>query len=235
MDWTIGWWENLNIDGWQVEIYSNTESGPILKRTVLLESDVYEFTYTYWMALEDDNIVREHLVLVRALILDDATQTLEVEDGSSDLELFNPVPQAPDEDSSGAGPSHELIDVNSDDTIFTWRLTWDNPEECDLACFAIWISQTDTMDPESETPYLHECISDPGASPSLPNEAIVQTEVESDNTHPDYYWWVAVFDAWGDEIASNIAGPFLFHPEWILEEAVWDDHGRWEDDDFWED
>ena len=231
LHWTIGWWENINIDGWLVRVYSNTESGPVLKHEELLDPETYTFTYTWAMAVDDDNLVREHLVTVQAMVIDDITQTLEEEVGSSDLELSNAPPALPSEDSSGAGSRYELSDVSSDFTEFTWRLFWDNPPECDLHCIAIWIDQSETFDPSSATPYLEECVSEPGSSPVLPTEAFVITEVDSDMVHPDYFYWIAVYDAWGHE--TEIAGPFPFNPPWILEDGYWLDYGRWEDDDVW--
>jgi len=232
LQWGIRWWEDINIDAYLIRVYDNSnESGPILKRTT--QQTELEFIYTYEMALEDGNLVSEMLVTVDTMNLDEDTGDIVANELPRPIELSNAAPALPTEDSSGASPGVELFDVSSDGLTYTWRLFWDNPDECDLHCFAIWLSLTESFDPVFETPYTEECVSNPGSSPDMPTETYVTTELDSDLTHPDYFWWVALRDAWSSMGAAS--GPHLLAPAWILEFNEWDDFGRWEDDNFWRD
>jgi Putative phage tail protein len=210
LDWTVTWWEDLNIDAYLIKIYDNSESEPILKRTV--QQTELAFTYTYAMALADGNVNRDMLVTVETMLLDENTDTLVADGIPESLELHNPLPVFPDfEESSGVEDSSGISMVqlnfvgnNSDDTAAIYRVSWNNPPDDDLVRFKIWQSLDPAFDPNVDVPVIDETSSAIGWT-HIPTEAFIEIPLDSSGSHADWFVRVALFDVWGEELGTNLS------------------------------
>ena len=192
LEWSIRWNIANNETGYRVDVYDNSSSSPVLKRTTALVVDTREFNYTYAMALSDGNVVRDMLVQVTPLFVDDPDTS---EAAPASLDLSNSVPAAPTSPAS-AFDSATLTDRN-------YELSWTVPHEDDLVRIKVWLSPTTGFDPNVETPDVDETISSIGWA-GIPTSTILPVPLDSFGEHPAYYWRVAIFDVWGNEITTNI-------------------------------
>jgi len=193
IDWTIEWLELLNAESYDVRVYDNSSpTFPVLKRTTnILSTADRTFTYDLDDALADGNVNRHMLVSVTPKFSDaDGTAT--------ELEIDNPIPSPPTALSVLATPQ------DSDATDMEYKLTWSNPAEEDLICISVWLEPVSGFDPEVATPYLHECDSAVGFA-GLIEELIVSVPLDSFGEHGPYFWRVACFDVWGQEISTNVS------------------------------
>lgn len=206
LEWTIVWWDDINIDAYEVKVYDNSGSNPVLKRTEEVVGLTY--TYNYGMALTDGNVVRDMLVTVEALIQDDESSTLLTPiGGASELELHNDIPILPDiteSDESAQSDADglvgfEFVGMSSDATSATLRIFWTNPQDDDLVRFKVWSELTEGFDPEVSIPVVDETSSAIGWQ-YVPEETYIEVPVDSAGNLPTVYIRVAVFDVWGEEI-----------------------------------
>lgn len=203
LDWGVQWWPKINADGWVVKVYDNMDpDNPVLKRTTTLAKDVLEFDYTYANAVSDGNLVRRMKAVVDVRVLNDDTGLIEESGFPSEVELTNPIPAQP------IHLGHELIGEESPGPGIVYRLFWDNPPEVDLVRVKIWISLVDisAFDEDQAILVWDEIAGTPGYL-NVPQEAYVTLPEQSSGGNELYYWWVAVFDVWGNEITSNISDP----------------------------
>jgi len=209
LDWTITWWDVLNVEGFRVKVYDNADPLlPVLKRTEDVALGILTYTYDYGKALTDGNVVRDMLVTVEALI-DDPESSEPIADGApASVELHNDIPVLPelvesdlDSDESDAivTAGYELVGVDSSDDTQTWRVFWLNPHDDDLVRFKVWVEDDPDFDPEVAIPYIDETSSAIGWT-NVPEEAFVFIDRDSDGNFPVKYVRVAVFDVWGEEI-----------------------------------
>lgn len=188
-EWAVGWQQVINATEYKIRVYDNSISGvPVLKRTTT-QTDLRNFTYTFANAVSDGNVVREMLVTVATVIEDE-------EDTPTELELSNALPPPPT-DLAAVIESEE-----SDEVIY--RFSWTVPEEADLYKVKVWVSDVDGFDPSVDVPVFEETGASVGFAYVTGNTAIA-IALESDGTHPVKYYRVAVFDAWGDEISTNVS------------------------------
>lgn len=232
IEWTATWWENVNIDAYLIKIYDNTESTPVLKRTV--QQEERGFTYTYDMAVEDDNVVREMLVTVDAMVIQDIiTPGPPIADGApSSQEISNPIPEAP------SNLRYEVLGFIGDNVSV--RLSWDYPVEDsslgnELIRVKVWVSDTDGFDPEVVAPIFDYSMPAPDDSAGLPDFYETDIPLESGEIFADHYWRMAVYDVWGNELTSNMTTQRTISLEWILYSSEWEDTGRWIDGEGWRD
>lgn len=190
LDWKVGWWGVLEADGYQVKVYDNTNPGaPVEKHSEDLASGARSFTYEYLDAVTDSNLNREMLVTVDALYDGEPSGT------PSELALSNPIPAAP----SDLGSS--FIDEESDGAHYL--LSWTVPDEEDLITLKVWLSSTNNFDPGSVSPIYDNTLGSPDPDALITSlEVVVPLNVGG--THPTYYWRVAVFDVWGEELLTNV-------------------------------
>jgi len=236
LQWGIRWWEDINVDAYLLRIYDNTTpSNPIL----LYEEQTTELVFIWTL---DDAVqngttyIRDLLVTVDVMNIDEDTQVLTAVGVPRELEITNAVPLPPDNYlSSGSGINFEFIseDSSGGDEVWVYRLFWENPEENDLIRVKVWVSDTQGFDPEVTDPVCDEIISGPGWY-DMPTECYVEIAVPG-GIHPDYYWRVAVFDIWGNEISTNVSDEQRLYALWILTTGSWNDHGSWEDENYWND
>lgn len=187
--WKVTWQEVVQATGYLVKVYDNSSpSNPVLQRTETVTDREYQ--YTYAMALDDGNLVRDMLITVDPIFAD--------EDGEdpSELELHNDIPSAP------TGMASSLYTEDSDSVRYT--VSWNVPHENDLIRLKVWVSAVNGFDPSVVSPVIDEIVSEVGWE-NIPASAIVDIPLDSDATHPTYYWRVAVFDVWGQEISSNVS------------------------------
>jgi hypothetical protein len=62
----------------------------------------------------------------------------------------------------------------------------------------LWLSETESFDPETVTPLIDEEASE------IPTSTIVCLPLDSAGAHALYYWRVSIFDANGDGAFVNI-------------------------------
>lgn len=225
MEWGILWWLKTEVDAYQIKIYDNSGSVPVLKRTV--EQTGTDYLYTFDLAYADDNITREMLVEVDSMLEDETTGVLVADGAPRSLELFNTIPTAP------INLVVEFLGENSSGGEFDYKLTWENPYELDLIRVKVWLSAVQGFDPEVVEPLIDEIVSEP-SSAGIPDEAFIGVPIP-DYMHPDWYWRVAIFDVWGNELSTNLTAEHIIAPGWILEAGDWDDFKRWEDFNQWND
>lgn len=195
VEWGITWLETFNAVSYTVRVYDNTDSEPVLKRTDIVTER--SFTYTYAMAQADGNVVRRHRVEVDANFLDPEEEDSEDEDTPVVLELENEIPAPPEEPAS--------VQEALDSSEAQYRLSWLVPEENDLVRIKVWVSAIDGFDPSVDFPVVD--ITNPGPEwESIPSDTLQAIPLDSFGGHPAYYWRVAVFDVWGNEISTNVTG-----------------------------
>jgi len=190
LEWQVQWELALSEIGYVVRVYDNTvPSAPVLKRTTSQDVSVRFFDYTYAMAVTDGNLHRDMLVEV----------TPQFTDGSAvdptGLELHNDIPTAP------GSPASSLTSVESDSVHY--HLSWTIPVEDDLIRIKVWLSDVNGFDPGVVSPTVDTTYGSPGHA-GIATSANIAIPLESGGNHPTYYWRVAIFDVWGNEIATNI-------------------------------
>lgn len=203
LDWGVKWWPKVNADGWVVRVYNNIDSeNPILERTTTQAAASLDFDYDYTMAVADANVVRRMKAVVDVRVLNDDTGLVEESGFPSEIELSNPIP-AP-----AIHLGHELIGEESPGPGIVYRLFWDNPAEVDLHRVKVWISLVDisAFDEDDAILVFDEIAGTPGYL-NVAEECFVTLPEQSSGGNELYYWWVAVFDVWGNEITSNISDP----------------------------
>ena len=190
LEWTVTWSNVLNVTGWRVEVFNAIPSSPTLEHTETLGVDTRTFTYDYTDATSDGNINRQMLVRVTPLFVDG--------DGDdAELEVSNPVPDAP------GSPAAGIAAVESDQVLYDF--TWTVPNDDDLVRVKLWLSPVMGFDPDVEVPALDDTAVSPGWAGVMDN-IVIGIPLDSGGGHPAYYWRVAVFDVWGNEISTNITG-----------------------------
>ena len=198
LEWGISWFDVLEAVGWEVKVYDNSGVSPVLKNTTAIPiEDPREFLYDYAQAIIDGNLVREHLVTVDVKYLDETGTSTVLSGVPAQLELSNAIPAAP------TSPLAAIDTVNPSD--IDYEFTWVNPADDDLIRVKLWLSPISGFDPEVDVPVLDDTQPTPGFAGVL--AATIQSiPLDSDGEHPAYYWRVAVFDVWGNEIMTNITG-----------------------------
>lgn len=191
LEWGVNWSEVPNATGFTVKVYDNSESAPILERTTLLPATTREYEYDFTMATADGNINREMLVEVNPEYADGTSGA------AAELAVSNPVPLPP------TSPGSEEDSVESEEVIY--RLYWTVPAEDDLIRVKVWLSSISGFDPEVDVPVFDDTAGSPGFA-GIADETLQAIPLESDGSHPAYYWRVALFDVWGNEIETNITG-----------------------------
>jgi len=231
LEWGARWWERIDIDSWEVKVYDNLHSEPILKRTEILSKTTVSYLYDYTMALADGNLTREMLVAVDVRVRRESTGEIEASGYPSYLSLSNALP---------AAPYHlgwEALGADSDGNP-SFRLTWENPAEDDTHRIRIWASESSIFDPDDTGALVYEFTAGSPGSTGLPEEAVVSIPVSGSGV---IYWWVGIMDVWGDEAEiddstpGNVASGVPIELPWILTTGSWDDIGRWDDDETWRD
>lgn len=190
LEWGIRWWQVLNVTSYLIKVYDNSESAPILKRTVTQTTKTY--LYDWNDAVEDANLNRDMLVTVDTVFEEGA------EGAPVELELHNDIPQPP------TGLTSAVTTEDSDSTTLYYLLTWQVPYEADLIRIKIWLETVNGFNPAVETPILIETASSPGHQ-NLPESYVAGVELDSATAHPILYWRVAVFDVWGNEYSTNVS------------------------------
>jgi len=84
----------------------------------------------------------------------------------------------------------------SDQVCYT--LSWTVPSVSNLVGWILWLSETESFDPETVTPLIDEEASE------IPTSTIVCLPLDSAGAHALYYWRVSIFDANGDGAFVNI-------------------------------
>jgi len=227
LEWGVYWWGDTGIDKYLIKVYDNSGSAPVLKRTV--EQTSLTFVYDYDDAVADGNVVREHLFEIDAIVRDEETLALEPYELPISIELENAMPPAP------TGLASSLSEINSDETVYTYHLTWTNPVHPDANVLKVWFTEEEDFDPAVTAPTLTHTAVDPGDA--LPVEVFAPYAVVG--IHPNLYWRIGIFDVWGNEISTNVsAQQTILAPEpptWLLAGGLWDDGGAWNDGEVWED
>lgn len=227
LEWKITWWEELNIGAYLIKVYDDTtESLPVLKRTV--QQSNTDFTYDWAMAIIDGNVVRDMLVSVDTMIVDDTTGDLVVTGSPRTLKLHNPIPSPP------LHLDSVLVGETSDGSALIFHLSWDNPAEDDLIRYAVWVSEVNGFDPSVVSPMVDETVSTPGYV-HIPQDAFVEVPIDSGGDFPIHYWRVGLFDVWGNEISTNLSEESILALPWILDTGHWNDLGIWNNTANWQD
>ncbi len=191
-EWGIRWWEVLNVTLYQIKVYDNSGGSPVLKRTTTQEGRI--FTYDIDMATADSNVVREMLVEVDIMIENVETEELEPSGSPVEQELTNSIATAPQ------NPGSVLDSVETDEVLY--EVSWDAPTEDDLVRIKVWVSETNGFDPGVDIPVINDVFS--AGAGNAPLSKIVAVALDSAGEHPTMYWRAAFFDAWGNELTTNI-------------------------------
>lgn len=217
LEWEISWGEVLDAVGFEVKVYDNTGSDPVLKKT--LQQTTRTFNYDFLDASDDDNVVREHLVTVDALFIDEDTGLTVASGLPAQEDLTQTAPNLPPFNLSST------IDSVDSDEVF-WELSWELPAIPDLVRIKVWVSETNGFDPEVEVPVLDETSSSIGPA-SLPTSTIVSLPFNSFGSIDNHYWRVAIFDPWGDEIDLNISAQQTIPAELVPAGSEYDSNGEY--------
>lgn len=201
LDWGIRWWPKVNADSWVIRVYDNTDPDfPVLKRTTTNTKDDLQFDYDYLLATTDSNLVREMLVKVDIVSLNDDTGDLEESGFPGELLLSNPIP-AP-----AIHLGYEFIGEESGVDGFVYRLFWDNPPEVDLKKVKVYIAYEEmSVFDETMAQLVHQQTASSPGYLNVDQEAYVVIPMNSLGGHDAFFWWVVVFDIWGNEITSNVS------------------------------
>jgi len=225
LEWRVDWWDQLNVTRYNCKVFDDSASLPVLKRDI--DVTTLYFHYTYTLAQSDGNLTRYHKLTVDALILSDDVPGLYEPNGNPrSIKLYNVPPPAP----LHLAYTHQ---EDSDGSILL-SLTWDNPAAADLVRVKVWLSETDGFDPHLVTPVYDSTAPTPGYA-NVPEAAIVETLVDSNNVSPNQYCRVAVFDVWGNEILNNVTAQVDVSLPWILAAGQWKSAARWQDTETWND
>lgn len=189
LDWGVRWFQVLNAVGYEVKVYDTSGSDSVLKNTFELTQNQRTIYYDYFQAVIDSNITRDMLLTVDPVF----------EDGVSgspiSLDLHNNVPSPP------TGMASSFITLDSTGTRY--HLSWAVPHEDDLVRIKVWLSSTNNFDPSVTVAIFDETHTDIGWA-EIETSLNVLIHLDSHAHHPTYYWRVAVFDVWGDEISTNV-------------------------------
>jgi hypothetical protein len=186
LEWEVTWFAVSYAVGYLVKVYDNSESEPVLKRTTTVTDLSYLYDYT--MATTDLNIVREMLVTVDPIFIDDDTGLPTPSGFPVSLELSNAIPDGPDELVASTF-------LSADDDYAYYAISW-TPGDLneDVNRTKIWLSTTPGIDPEVDVPFYSFTLLDPAAT------ANIGIPLDSADSHPLYYFRVAQQDVWGDEM-----------------------------------
>lgn len=188
LDWGVTWWDVPNVYNYVIRVYDNeTPSTPVLKRTVLQSTRQYD--YDYATAVADSNLVRDMLVTVNTIYLDEGEVGTPVEQ-----ELTNSYPAAP------TNPASAFITEDSNGAHY--MLTWDPLEEDDLIRIKVWLEPVSGFDPDVATPVYDYTAPSPSAL-SIPTSFEATVPLETTGEHDQWYWRVGVFDVWGGATAAE--------------------------------
>jgi len=190
LEWAVQWWKVLNSIGYVVKVYDASATDLVLKRTTNLTELERTFSYDAADAESDGNLVRHMVVEVDALFDDGPTGS------PASLDLKNAIPSPP------TGMGYELLTVSSNHV--TYRLFWDVPHEGDLITVKVWLSPDPDFDPGTLSPAYSNTLGSP-AWEDIPTETNLDVSLDSFGTHDAMYWRVALFDVWGNELASNVS------------------------------
>lgn len=196
--WSINWLNVLNEVGWQVRVYDNTvPATPVLKNTTNPAStDPRTFTYDYPQAVTDGNLHRNMLVEVDV--------KFEADDGSgpalsgtpASLALTNSIPLPP----TGLTTGTPTLDSISAHYVISWTV----PPAADLIRVKLWLSIDPNFDATVESPVYDFTAGSPGTS-GIPVTTNIAIDLDSASGHVEYYYKVALFDVWGNEITTNLS------------------------------
>lgn len=223
LGWKVSWWQ-VTADAYLVKIYDNSFDPPVLKRQVQTTNLDYDYDYT--LALADGNVTRKMKIEVDTMLRNDVTDVIEATNTPRSLLLSNSVPAAP------TGAAFTYLGIGSAGPEF--HFTWTNPAVADLNEAKVWVSGAAGFNPNILSPEFDGVASSPGYA-NVPTETVISVPLNSDNTFPDHYWRVAVFDVWDSEILGNITAEATLTIPWLLTGGAWSDAGRWDDTDTWQD
>lgn len=196
IEWGISWFDVLSGEGYQVRVYDNTNpTSPVLKNTSNpAEADPRAFNYDYTQAVTDGNLVRKMLVQVDVKLDDNGTPTLTGNPAS--MAFTNSIPL----------PPTALTAVFSvmDSLGAHYTLGWTVPDEADLIRVKVWLSTDPDFDAATLTATYDYTAGSPGRT-GIPTTYAALLDLDSNGHHPAYYFKVAVFDVWGNEVAANLS------------------------------
>lgn len=185
LEWAITWNEVFNAVSYEVKVYDNSESTPTLKRTETVTDRAY--AYDYAMAQADSNVVREMLVTVDPMFIDDETGVATASGSPASLELSNALPAAP------ADPITVNLVLTDPDALY-YQIDWPHPEHNEeLFGLDIWLYDTDGFDYTVLPPNTGGEILDPAS------QYTVSIPLDSAGSHPTYYFRIAYRDVWSSE------------------------------------
>jgi hypothetical protein len=113
---------------------------------------------------------------------------------SASLDLVNDYPSPP------TSPTYTVGTVSPDNVAY--QLSWVVPAEDDLVRVAVWLSSVSGFNPAATRPYWDFVAGTPGSS-GIPLGTSIIIPLTA-GAHPAYYYRIALFDVWGNEIMSNI-------------------------------
>lgn len=187
LEWEVAWTDVLNVTGWVVRVYDNSESAPLLKSTDILDPGERSYNYDYTQASGDGNLVREMKVEVSPLYTDG--------EGPFVSQTFhNGIPPPP------GSPAATYNSVTPTEHIY--QFSWTIPPEADLYRVRLWLSPVNGFDPALVTPKLDTTSGPPYTTPT---SSLIGILKESGGGHSTYYWRVAFFDVWGMELDTNVS------------------------------
>jgi len=190
LEWAVSWFASQYAVGYQIKVYDNSESAPILKRT--LTQTALSYIYDYTAAVADSNVVREMLVTVDPLFEDDDTSEVLPSGSPVSLELHNTIPELSE--------PVTVAFVSADDDYAYYHFSWTPPAENeDVNRVKIWLSLTPGIDPNVDVPFTTIATMDPAAELNL------GIPLDSGDTHPAYYYRISLQDVWGDELSTNVS------------------------------
>lgn len=193
LDWGVQWWTVLNATAWEVKVYDNSGTNPVLKRTTTLALADRSFLYDYAMALVDSNITRDMLVRVDAIFEEGPTGA------PSELEVSNLIPA---ETTLGAVTPVGIVGTGP--FYRRYHVAISVPHEDDLHAYKFWLSLVNGFDPTVVTPLLDVTTTAIGWA-FQPTVLTIDVELNTAGGHGIRYFRYAAFDVWGTEISTNLS------------------------------
>lgn len=195
-EWAIAWTAVSGAVSYEVKVYDNTSSSPILKRTETVTTAAYSYDYT--KATADSNTVREMLVTVDAMFLDD--DGVATASGSPvQLELSNALPEAVSE------PIYYTFNTEVGGVRY-YIIGWAPPaSNAEIGEVQIYLSTTDGFDYTLQSPT--SIVS--GPDPTYQGTVAIAL---SGGAHPTQYYRVVTKDVWGAELAVSAQHSILAYP-----------------------
>jgi len=190
LEWEVKWFPVLYAVSYEVIVYDNSESAPVLKHTVT--QTALSFHYDLADATTDANVVREMIVTVDPVLNDDDTGTTAPSGHPVEVVLSNELP-VPVEPVAAA-----FVSLDSAEVVY--QLTWTPPDlNADVNKVLVWLSATPGFDPTVDVPIATYTGLDPVGS------VLQGVPLDSYGGHPAYYFRIGLQDVWGSELAANIS------------------------------